>query len=117
MAMALVSSGSKIPAPVSGFALIDTGASVTCIDNAKALELGLPVVDTMKMMSASHTAIDQPAYPINIEIIGTQMQFGLPKAMGANLASQGLLALIGRDVLALFTMFYNGPTGQITLSL
>jgi predicted aspartyl protease len=117
MAMALLSSGKRVPSPVSGFALVDTGASVTCVDNSKAIELGLPVVDTVKMTSASHDAFEQPAYPINIEIVGTPIQFGLPKAMGANLAPQGLLALIGRDVLQLFTMFYNGPTGQITLSL
>jgi len=117
MATALIGQGSKVPTPISGLALIDTGASVTCIDNSKAIELGLPVVDTVKMMSASHDAIDQPAYPIHIEIIGTAIQFSLPKAMGANLAPQGLLALIGRDVLSLFTMFYNGQTGQITLSI
>jgi predicted aspartyl protease len=117
MAMSLLSSGAKVPAPIVGLALIDTGASVTCIDNSKAIDMGLPVVDTMKMTSASHDAIEQSAYPISIEIVGTPIQFGLPKAMGANLTSQGLLALIGRDVLQLFTMFYNGPTGQITLSI
>ena len=37
--------------------------------------------------------------------------------MGAALKEQGLLLLIGRDLLAHCTLFYNGPTGQITLSL
>ncbi|MBV9305189.1 MAG: hypothetical protein JOZ45_03575 [Acidobacteriaceae bacterium] len=69
------------------------------------------------MTSASHHEVEQPAYPISIEIIGTQIQFSVPKAMGAQLAAQGLGLLIGRDVLAAFTMFYNGPTGQITLSI
>ena len=45
MATALIGQGSKVPTPISGLALIDTGASVTCIDNSKAIELGLPVVD------------------------------------------------------------------------
>ncbi len=40
-----------------------------------------------------------------------------PRAMGAALASQGLLVLIGRDVLQNCNLFYNGPAGQFTLSL
>jgi hypothetical protein len=87
------------------------------VNNDLATQLGLPVVDTMKMTSASHDAVDQPAYPISIEIIGTPIQFGVPKAMGASLSAQGLGLLIGRDVLAVFTMFYNGASGQITLSI
>jgi predicted aspartyl protease len=117
MSTALLSTGGKVPTPVNGIALLDTGVSTTCVDNSVAAQLSLPVVDTMKMTSASHEAVDQPAYPINVEIIGTPIQFSLPKAMGANLATQRLSLLIGRDALALFTVFYNGPTGQITLSI
>ncbi|MBV9224147.1 MAG: hypothetical protein JO185_26645 [Acidobacteriaceae bacterium] len=117
MSAGLLASGNQVPIPVATVALIDTGASNTCVDNDLAVQLGLPVVDTMKMTSASHHEVEQPAYPISIEIIGTQIQFSVPKAMGAQLAAQGLGLLIGRDVLAAFTMFYNGPTGQITLSI
>jgi predicted aspartyl protease len=115
--MSLLAAGQKVPAPVQALGLIDTGASNTCVDNDLALRLGLPVVDTVKMHSASHQAVEQPAYPISIEIIGTPIQFSVPKAMGASLSSQGLGLLIARDVLAMFTMFYNGVTGQITLSI
>jgi hypothetical protein len=45
MATALIGQGAKVPIPVTGVALIDTCASVMCIDNSKAIELGLPVVD------------------------------------------------------------------------
>ena len=117
MSTGLLARGAKVPTPLATLALIDTGASNTCIDNALAVTIGLPVVDTMKMTSASHDAIDQPVYPINIEFIGTPIQFGVLKAMGANLAAQGLGVLIGRDVLSSVAMFYNGPVGQITFSL
>ncbi len=98
MSTSLLAAGAKAPTPLSAIALIDTGASNTCIDSHLALQLGLPVVDTMRMTSASHDANKQPAYPIDIEITGTSIQFGVPKAMGANLAAQGLGVLIGRDV-------------------
>jgi predicted aspartyl protease len=117
MAMGLLAAGQKVPAPIQALGLVDTGASSTCVDNDLALKLGLPVVDTVKMHSASHQEVEQPAYPISIEIIGTPIQFGVHKAMAAKLSSQGLGLLIGRDVLAMFTMFYNGITGQITLSI
>ena len=117
MATALLGSGKKVPAPEMTIALLDTGASNTCIDNELATKLGLPIVDTLKMTSASHQEVEQPAYPISIEFIGTSIQFGVPKAMGAHLVAQGLGLLIGRDVLSSFTMFYNGLNGQITLSI
>ncbi len=117
MSTSLLARGAKVPTPLSAVALIDRGASNTCVDNNPGLQLGLRVVDTMRMTSASHDGIEQPGYPINIELTGTSIQFGVPKGMGANLAAQGLGVLIGRDVLAAFTMFYNGPAGQITFSI
>ena len=36
--------------------------------------------------------------------------------VGCDLAPQGIIALIGRDVLRHFTMTYNGTFGQIILS-
>jgi len=40
-----------------------------------------------------------------------------PRAVGAALKAQGIVALIGRDVLQHCTLYYNGPAGQITLSI
>ena len=37
--------------------------------------------------------------------------------MGANLAPQGLIALIGRDVLRHGTLFYNGVDGSISFAI
>ena len=34
--------------------------------------------------------------------------------MGANLKAQGLILLIGRDVLANTVLIYSGATGQVT---
>src|SRR5437868_2261845 len=107
--------GITLPVPQVGEALIDTGASGTCIDDATAQQLGLPVVDVMQMVSASHTS-QQNIYPIRLVVAGG-LRFDVPRAMGAVLAPQGLVALIGRDVLQRCTLFYNGPAGEFTLAI
>ena len=39
----------------------------------------------------------------------------LPRCLGSNLASQGLIMLIGRDILSRCTLHYNGANGAFTL--
>lgn len=107
----------ELPSPRTGWALIDTGASITCVDDKAARELSLPVIDVAKVTSATHTEIDQNVYPIQITIVGSALQFNVARAMGAALEPLGIIAWIGRDVLSLCTLSYSGPTGQITLSL
>jgi predicted aspartyl protease len=113
---ALLAQGKAIPSPKIGWALIDTGASNTCIDDEAAKELGLPVIDIAHMQSASHSKHQCNVYPVTIDIPRV-ISLNSPRTVGAALAGQGLLALIGRDVLANCTLFYNGPLGQITLAL
>jgi predicted aspartyl protease len=98
-------------------ALIDTGASSTCIDEQAAQQLQLPVVNVVNVASASHSSTPQNVYPIQIEVAGLPISIEAPNAIGAALSAQGLLALIGRDVLQHCTLFYNGLTGEITLSI
>ncbi len=117
MAQALLQQGDQVPAPRSGIALIDTGASDTCIDEQAARGLGLPVVDQVTMASASHSSTARNVYPITIEITGLPFPLNAPRAIGAELAPQGLILLIGRDALQFCTLFYNGLTGEITLSI
>jgi predicted aspartyl protease len=97
--------------------LIDTGACVTCVDEDLAQQLQLPAIDVVQMSSASHAATQQNVYPIEFEIVGAAIRINVPRAIGASLASQGIIALIGRDFLQHCTLFYNGVTGAITLSL
>jgi len=98
-----------------GLALIDTGASNTCIDDALARELGLPVVDVGSLSSATHAEQQCNVYPVEITL--PTVVLNSPRTLGASLAPQGLIALIGRDVLQNCLFFYNGPVEQITLSL
>jgi len=71
IAQQLQQQGQPLPQPIPGFALIDTGASGTCVDEAAAQQLQLPVVDVVQMASASHASIQANVYPIQIELVGT----------------------------------------------
>ncbi len=111
----LLAQGKTVPTPKPGLALVDTGATGTCIDEQAAQELGLPVIDVAKMTSATHADQQCNVYPVQIIVPGIILNS--PRTIGAALAPQGLLVLIGRDVLRICNLFYNGPMGQFTLSL
>ncbi len=113
----LLQQGIPAPEPVAGLALIDTGASATCIDDDAAAKLKLPVVDVVSIASASHASTKQNVYPVTFHIQGLPVTVNSLRTVGAPLAAQGLLALFGRDLLQLFTLFYNGLTGQITIAM
>jgi predicted aspartyl protease len=116
IADALMQAGTPVPAPISGMVLIDTGASNSCIDDGIAQRLQLPVIDVVNMTSASHASTQRNVYPVQIEL-ASGLTVNVPRAIGAELASQDLVGLIGRDFLQRCTLFYNGITGEITLSI
>jgi predicted aspartyl protease len=113
----LLQQGTALPSPVSGHALIDTGASTTCVDDTIAQFMGLPAIDVVTMASASHASTQQNVYPIHMQIVGSPIRVEVPRAIGANLQVQGIIALIGRDYLQHCVLHYNGLTGAITLSI
>jgi len=117
IAQQLLAQGATLPAPEVGFALIDSGATSTCIDDNATRKLRLPAVDVVAVASASHASTQQNVHPIQIEVIGLPITISAPRAIAAPLASQGLLVLIGRDVLQHCTLFYNGPAGSFSLSV
>jgi len=117
IASELIKQGKTIPPPVQGLALIDTGAGSTCIDEEAAQKLQLPVVNVVSMASASHASTKANVYPAKFQITGLAISFNAPMSIGAPLAVQGLIALIGRDVLQHCTLIYNGNLGQISLCI
>jgi hypothetical protein len=116
---AYVPSQTLVP-PLAGLtaiqALVDTGATTSCIDNLLAVELGLPVVDRMQIagVGGQHLAnmylaqIHVPA--LNRTLYGS--------FAGVNLRDGGQphSALMGRTFLRHYRMVYDGPTGNVTIS-
>ena len=112
----LAQRGEPAPTATNGFALIDTGAGATCVDQATAEGAGLPVIGKAMMHTASHAEHEVPVYSGKLSI----PSFGdveLESAMGANLGGQNLIALIGRDVLQAAVLVYNGTDGTVSLSI
>lgn len=97
--------------------MIDTGATSTCVDDAAAQKLRLPAIDVVTIASASHSSAEQNVYPISVEVVGLPIAINAPRAIGAPLEAQGLLVLIGRDVLQHCMLVYNGISGTFSLSI
>ena len=95
-------------------ALIDTGASVTCIDRQAAEQAGLPIVDSGPLFSATDEEI-VPIFAARLDMLGFP-GWEAPRAYGTNLATQELIALIGRDVLMNSVLIYNGADGSFSIA-
>lgn len=108
--------GTIVPTPISGLALIDTGATGTCVDEESIAPLGLPIIGTAPMLGTTGKK-DKPVYPVRLEFPGTGFGPVEPwQVIGAELKECGLLALIGRDILSVCVLVYNGPGGFYTLT-
>lgn len=112
----LVKQNKTPPTPKIGYALLDSGASNTCIDRNIVEELEIPAIGIQEIYTPQGSQ-KQNKYPAKISFPGTSLppvEFG--SVYGSTLKNQGLIALIGRDLLSHFTFTYNGPGGFITLA-
>lgn len=116
-AQALQDAGKTIPSPVQGMALVDTGATTTCIDGDVALEMGLAPNGIAKMSSASHASSECFTYPVRLTFPIWNFHLACAKAMGVRIKNQGIIVLVGRDLLRNCVMVYNGAEGAMTLAL
>jgi hypothetical protein len=112
---ALLEHGQTAPEPRSGLALIDTGASHTCIDVELATDRGLPVVDIASSSAATHAQHQRNGYPGEITLPTTALNSA--GTLGASLVPQGLIVSIGRGARQCRLFLCHGTVGQITLSL
>jgi predicted aspartyl protease len=97
-------------------ALVDTGATESCIDSLLAAKLNLPIVDK-RGVSGIHGTQEVRIHLAQVHV--PSLGFTLYGAFaGVHLAAGGQphMALIGRTFLRRYTMVYEGKTGTVTLS-
>lgn len=99
--------------------LIDTGAQVSVLDLDSALRLGLPETGVpTPVAGVAGTALARQFTGLlhlpqwNITVATTFVSLSLREGEG-----QGLLAIVGMDVLSEYVLTLDGPNKTITLSL
>lgn len=121
-AAALKAAGQPIPTPVPIRALIDTGASCTCVDPSVLKTLNLTPTGSVSVNTPSTGASPHTADQYDVALVippanGTPLVFQtIPVVASELLAAQGYHALIGRDILDRCLFAYNGDAGLFTLA-
>ena len=117
---ALQKAGKAPPNPVRIKGLIDTGASCTCIDPSVIKKLNIPPtgsvgISTPSTGSNTHTCNQ---YDVSINLLHPELVYtiNILPIVESHLSSQGIDALIGRDVLANCLLVYNGQIEAYTLA-
>ena len=110
----LARSGRVAPAPIDGWALIDTSTLFTVIDARIARALGLEAIarlPTKRDGDAGWT--EQAVYRLALECEPDDghRRFLLDEVVEYELDVQGVIALIGRDVLRRCAFIYDGLRG------
>ena len=123
LAAALAAAGQPIPALIATSALVDTGASHTCMDPSLMRELGLTPTGRVKVTAPSGEATSHQAdqYDVSFVIpaaIGeTPLIFPNIPVFCSELRNRSAFdVLIGRDVLEGCLFSHNGATGLFTLA-
>lgn len=97
-------------------ALVDTGATESCIDSTLARDLSLPVVDR-QTVAGVHGASAVNVHIAQIYVPGLDITvYGRFAGVHLIAGGQPHSALLGRTFLRNVTMMYEGRTGAVTIS-
>lgn len=96
-------------------ALIDTGATSSVVDASLVRSLGVNPIGMANVGTAGGPAT-QPVYPLRITLQGVNLTINFSQVTGAPLNAMGLVALLGRDLLARMILLYDGPSSEFTLA-
>jgi hypothetical protein len=119
----LQKSGQTIPSPILGVALVDTGASRTCVDETVIQQLGIKSAGRGDVGSADGIS-QRELYPARLVFPNTNLsKIECSHLAGLNLgwtvaldSKKKVIALIGRDILGDCLFVYDGPRGTFTLT-
>jgi predicted aspartyl protease len=112
---ALESRGFQLPLPVEGEALIDTGSTISAVDQVVVDRLGLVPLDE-EVITTPMGQSRQTLHPAQVAFLGAPFApLVSDKWIAANLRPFGAVVLLGRDALADFVLTYDGKAGAIKL--
>jgi hypothetical protein len=112
--------GLAIPPAVSGFALVDTGAFATAVDESVFATLGVSPIDEIPT-DTPHGSGTSKVYPANMSFPGMNVtDMPMERVVGCRLKwktkeDKEIIMLMGRDLLKWFLLVYNGPGSDVTL--
>jgi len=108
------------PAPSTGMALIDTGASKTCVDETVLANLGINPIGVVSLGTAAGS-IERPLFPAKLSFPEVKLLVDASSVIAVDLRGQTvqdvpLIALVGRDILRICHFIYDGSGGFFTLA-
>jgi len=116
----LAEKGEAIPPPLSGYALVDTGAFATAVDDSIFTSLGIPPIDQIPTGTA-HGEGKSNVYPASVSFPGMNVkELPMERVVGCKLKwktndDKEIIMLLGRDLLRWFLLIYNGLNSDVTL--
>ena len=117
---ALQVAGQPIPPPALTQIIIDTGASMTSIDQLVIAQLGLQPTGTVGILTPSTGTTPHQCSTYDVELIipGYVPAKHIPAlaVVGGNYAAQGHKGLLGRDALKDARLMYSGHDNVVMLS-
>jgi len=124
IAEAMTAAGQSVPNCVAGLALIDTGATLTCVHEPILHSLNLNPVGVVNSGTANGPK-RQNVYPARIVFPTKGWTLDLGQAVGVDLTGQVVLkeppepiiVLLGRNALQSWVFIYNGPAGYWTVAM
>jgi len=122
VAEALAKEGTPVPTSKGGLALLDTGATMTCVHEPLLTDLGLKPVGVVTSGTAAGP-VQQSVYMVRLifPVLGWTVDL---QVAGVDLTGQTppldppqpIIALLGRNLLTQCVLIWNGPGGFWTIA-
>ena len=109
-----VGQNKPIPPPAIGLALVDTGATVSAVDEKYLTALGLQPMGQGQVSTPAGKQF-QNIYLVQMAFPGTPMPTLQWRVLGMHFQHGKTIALIGRDFLVNCVLTYNGLMGSYTI--
>jgi hypothetical protein len=110
------------PMPAPATLLLDTGATLSAIDQAMIDRLGIQPTGAININTptSGQNGVVVPLYDISMTIVepgGPVLTLPAVPVTANDFTGQGIDGLLGRDILATGSLFYNGQQNVCFLSL